>query len=1152
MHIEGDVITWSASDLARASACEFGFLRDLDARQCRIPPLPDTPDAMLERTSALGAQHEQRILGRYRQQHGGAVVVIPRPDRAAGVTTADADRLTREALAANAPVIAQAALESVHDGARYMGYADFVVLEPDGTYRIEDTKLARSAKVTALLQLAAYAEALEAMGTRVHPTVSLVLGDGTRTDYSHADIAPVLHLRRDRLLAIVRERQRDGATDGATDGAPVAWNDPRYTICGACPHCEAEIEATDDILKVATLSRGQRERLHAAGIVTTADLAARTGPVPGIGRETLDRLREQARLQASATRGAPPPFEVVDAEALRMIPAPSPGDIFFDFEGDPLYSEGERGTWGLDYLWGWVDASGEFHRLWAHDFAGEREALTAFLAHVAELRAAHPGMHIYHYAPYERTHLFAMAARWGIGEHAVDDLLRADALVDLYPVVRRALRVGSASYSIKKLEPLYMGDEHREGVDNAGDSIVEYAEACAAREAGDTTDYTRRLADIEQYNAYDCRSTLRLRDWLLERAAEHGITPHAPDVPAEDAAREDTDADAGPSALEVALEARAARASDATDAAAYRIAGAAVDYHRRERKSFWHDHFARLTDPKEDWVETRDVFDVSHGEVLRDWFKEGKQRVLRRHVRLHGVPAPGSRFAGAQPFALYDDAPYASGAAVGERTAHVVTVLAEGDDWVDIEETEKQGETWTSMPTALTPAKPPNTASIEAAIAAWGDRVAGADRWPADPASDLLRRVPPRVSGAGLAPVEDPEDSIGPLVDSLLRLDRSYVAVQGPPGTGKTYVGSHAIAALVQQHGWRVGVVAQSHAVVEHMLDAVVAAGVDPRLAGKVPKDLAAPVRFTAIARDGHAVFAAERPGGYVIGGTAWDMTNPKRITPGQLDLLVVDEAGQFALADTIAAAQSASRLLLLGDPQQLPAVTQGVHPAPVDTPALEWLSAGHDVLPAEFGYFLAQSRRMADAMAGPVSRLSYAGALVSHASTRSRTLAGVEPGLVAVPVPHAGRSTSSPEEAAEVVRMVRELLGALWTDPSMGRAQDPLTQADFIVVTPYNAQRAEVVSALAAAGLGDVRVGTVDKFQGQEAVVSIVTLAASSAADVPRGMEFLINRNRLNVAISRAKWAARLVYSPGLLAHMPGTPQRLVELGRFARLVEG
>jgi uncharacterized protein len=165
--------------------------------------------------------------------------------------------------------------------------------------------------------------------------------------------------------------------------------------------------------------------------------------------------------------------------------------------------------------------------------------------------------------------------------------------------------------------------------------------------------------------------------------------------------------------------------------------------------------------------------------------------------------------------------------------------------------------------------------------------------------------------------------------------------------------------------------------------------------------------------------------------------------------------------------------------------------------------------------------------------------------------LAGVEPGLVAVPVPHAGRSTSSPEEAAEVVGMVRELLGTLWTDPAAGRVDEPLTQADFIVVTPYNAQRSEVMSALAAAGLGDVRVGTVDKFQGQEAVVSIVTLAASSAADVPRGMEFLINRNRLNVAISRAKWAARLVYSPGLLAHMPGTPERLVELGRFARLVE-
>src|SRR5690606_15974900 len=261
------------------------------------------------------------------------------------------------------------------------------------------------------------------------------------------------------------------------------------------------------------------------------------------------------------------------------------------------------------------------------------------------------------------------------------------------------------------------------------------------------------------------------------------------------------------------------------------------------------------------------------------------------------------------------------------------------------------------------------------------------------------------------------------------------------------------------------------------------------RLVGKVMKDAAADIPFTSLPKDGQLMFAAENQhSGYVVGGTAWDFSNPARVPRRSLDLLVIDEAGQFSLAATIASSVAARNLLLLGDPQQLPQVSQGLHPEPVDGSALGWISDGHDVLPPDLGYFLPASRRMHPAVTAPVSELSYEGALHAHPDATARRLEGVEPGLHPVPVEHEGNSVESSEEAERVVELVRSALGLPWTDPRDGADAHPLTEAGIIVVSPYNAQVAMVRDALDAAGYPAVRVGTVDKFQGQEAVIAIVT----------------------------------------------------------------
>ncbi|TFD67532.1 bifunctional RecB family nuclease/DEAD/DEAH box helicase [Cryobacterium sp. Hb1] len=1158
--LDGQVVT-SASDLSAASVCEFAFLRRIDEKLGRIDGVPEPVDAMRARTSRLGDEHEHRVLERYRQDY--AVVEIARPERISRPAFEVAAENTRLAFAEHADVIFQATFFDSDYGPPniagpivFLGFADFIVRQSDHTWLVQDTKLARHARVTALLQLAAYAEQLERIGVDPAATVELLLGDGSVSVHQLADIRPVYRKRKQRLVQIITERLGDSAF--------VRWGDPRYTVCGRCVTCELEAQKHRDLLLVAGLRLTQRARLAAAGLCTIDELAASGGAIDGMADSTLAALRIQARLQLQAVAGTAPPVDLCNPGALAVLPEPNPGDIFFDFEGDPLYTEdtateGATAQWGLDYLFGLVDVDESFRAFWAHTWAEEKQALTDFLAYLVERRARYPGMHVYHYAAYERTHLLSLAARHGVGEDQVDQLLRENVLVDLYPLVRKSMRVGSRSYSIKKLEPLYMGSELRGGeVTNAADSITEYAGARDLHAHGDTAEAQRMLESIADYNRYDCVSTLRLRDWLLALARGAGIRSVGTQR------RADTDT-LEPSPVRdglLAIAATAGRTSRTADQAAAAFAAAAIDYHRREQKSFWWGHYSRLEYPIDDWQDTRDVLVVDRVDVDRDWFREGQQRVDRRHLWLRGRLAPGSSIKPgdqAGPYLLYEyPGPFTNpDTSEGARTHRAVKVLAVDDDGaILVEETLlKDVARYDHRPSALAPAAPPRPLQQKPAIDEWAQALVDAQPdWPRDPMVDILRRTAPRTHAGHLAAVTVDGETIDAVLTSLRDLDRSYLAIQGPPGTGKTYLGAHVITALVQQHGWKIGVVAQSHAVVENLLGAIVTAGLDPALVGKVAKTGADPAQaaYTVLPKDGQLLFALDHANsGFVIGGTAWDFSNPARVPRHSLDLLVVDEAGQFSLASTIAASVGAKNLLLLGDPQQLPQVSQGMHPEPIDQSALGWVAAGHDVLSGTRGYFLAESRRMHPAVTAPVSRLSYGGLLRANPITSTRLLAGVTPGLHVVPVVHTGNAISSAEEAEAVVALVQNVLGRLWTDPTDRRSENPLSEADVIVVTPYNAQLALVHAALAAAGYSNVRVGTVDKFQGQEAAVAIVTLAASSADDVPRGLAFLIMKNRLNVAISRAKWAAYLVYSPALTAYLPVTPAGLAELSAFISLVE-
>ncbi|HEX9089046.1 MAG TPA: TM0106 family RecB-like putative nuclease [Arthrobacter sp.] len=504
----------SAGDIVAAAGCEYGAMRSLDVLLGRVEARASEPDEMLELVSAMGAAHEAAVLEKLRPK--GVHELAHTGSLTRGTLTARHAE-TLSALAGGHGVVYQA---SFFDGT-FHGRADFLVREPDGTWSVNDTKLSRTPKDAALLQLAAYADQLEEAGVPVHPEVRLILGTGETTRHSLAEILPRYRGARNRLEALASEH-RD-------EEEPAAWGDARWSVCLHCAPCKEAIEANDDLMLVRLMNTSRRSRLIAMGISTMTAFARADLPKAD---NFLRTLQEQAKLQTgtAATDGEVngTSYQVLPGNTLGLLPAPSAGDIFFDFEGDPLYQD-STADWGLEYLFGLLEhepagatteATGDagegtvFTGYTAHDRAQEKTALIDFITHVQDRRARFPDLHVYHYASYEVTALRRLAARHGVMAAEVEELVEAGVLFDLFVTVKTSLRISERSLSIKKLEPLYM-PAARTGTATAVDSITAYSKYRAAALTGDTAAAAALFEDIRAYNEYDCLSTLRLRDWLL-------------------------------------------------------------------------------------------------------------------------------------------------------------------------------------------------------------------------------------------------------------------------------------------------------------------------------------------------------------------------------------------------------------------------------------------------------------------------------------------------------------------------------------------------------------------------------------------------------------------------------------------------------------
>lgn len=1136
MKIENGLPLHSATDLVAYLGCAHATALDLQVLGGSLTALESTGDPYLEILKQKGDEHERRHLEQLKRE-GRSVIEIPR-----GASLKTLSDATLEAMRQGADVIYQGALA---DGELWHGYSDFLykVEEPSDlgpwSYEVADTKLARSAKPKHVVQLCIYSDLVALAQGRLPTRAHLLLGDGSTFSFRVLDYIHYVRAAQNRFLAFV------GSDEHRTEAEPC----PHCGVCDWSDRCEEEWEHTEHLSLVASLGRPQAKKLRVAGVSTIRMLAElpENRAIPKMQSATLTRLRSQARLQMIKRTRDENRVELLNPEprfGFARLPKPSDGDLFFDMEGDPVYSpEG-----GLEYLFGfhYKDAGVErFTPFWARDRSEEKKAFEDALDFITARLKKFPDAYVYHYASYETVALKRLALQYGTRpkeqvealkilaqqygtrENEVDDLLRNRKFVDLYKVVRESIRVSEPSYSLKNLE-VFFAPKRTEAITGGGESIVAFERWLVT---GDDT----LLKQIEEYNAFDCRSTRLCRNWLLSlRPADIAWFDPASEMAAEDAEREKKRRQEDALILTM-REGLLEKSPDDTAEREWRaLLGHLLEYHRREARNEWWEYFKRMRSTAEQLIDDSECIGGLAVDATVPPRKDKRSTIWRLRF-----PEQELKFTVGDDPVRQDT----------EEPAGTIVALNENEGWLEL----RVGPSRPPFPAVvnLIAQGPRDDNVMRMAIARYAMKVIEGAEGEHPAITGLLRREKPRMAGGVILSAEGAKDLLSGTVDAVRRLRDTHLVIQGPPGSGKTFTSAHAIVTLLED-GKRVGVTSHTHKAINNLLAEVeeVAAKRGVRFRGikkNSEADQALNGSVIVDTKDNDDIVSGSHQ---LIGGTAWlfaraDMEN-------KLDYLFVDEAGQVCLANIVAMSASARNLVLVGDQMQLSQPTKGAHPMGSGQSSLEYMMEGHATVPADRGIFLAKTWRMHPDVCRFISDAFYDGRLESAEPTRQQRLIldgspddSLAPtGIRYVELDHGDNGQRSVEEAERVDAIYRSLLGQRWVN-EMGETK-PITLQDILVVSPYNMQ----VNLLEQTLPAGARVGTVDKFQGQEGAVVLFSMAASNGSRAPRGIGFLFSSNRLNVALSRARCLSVVVCSGDLAATSCATLEGVQLLSSFCRIL--
>ena len=1115
MKNKSNQIIYSPSDLSSHSGCKH--LTQLNKQNARgeIAEPEVYTNRVLIMLQEKGIEFESKHLKELKEQ-GKIVVEINNEDP-------HAEKKTIGAMKAGVDVIFQARLK---EEGKWSGWADFLkkVARPsilgEWSYEVWDTKLANETKAGTILQIGLYSERVAQIQGETPEYMGVIKPEG-KERYRYDEHAAYIRSVKQNLEDAI-------ANEYKTYPEPVSHCD----ICRWWKNCIKVRRKDDHLTFVAGMGKAQIKEFRLNDVETLEKLANIDFPVPfdpskGM-KETYNKLREQARVQNESRNACGIPIhetlEIMDGKGLNKLPKPSTNDIFLDFEGDRMVEPD-----GLEYIIGYVH-KGKYHALWAKNEVEEKSIFEQFIDFAFALKQEDPTLHIYHYAPYEVTAFKRLMGKYASRENEIDTFLRSNTFVDLYNVVRQSIRASVEKYSIKDLE-IFFGYERKMDLRELS-SLKSQLELLL--QTGNIDKLTKETADaVQLYNQDDCESLIKLQAWLETIRKKSIVDGSVISRPEDGGGEANENITAHQERIQPIMDAllngvSPIKAERSNIEQARFILAHMLDWYRREKKSFWWEFFRLKELPEDELLEERKAISFLQ-------YTGKRETVKRSFVDTYSFPLQECDL---RPGNSLEDQEGNKPGSIHEIDINAgILKIKKGPTKIDL-----------PHPISVMSLESVNSHTKEESIIRFAEWVLANGMDSCDEKYRSIRQMLMNIPATMSDKLTHHDDILECTFDFASKLDHSYLPIQGPPGAGKSYTGSHIIVRLAQQ-GKKIGITALSHKVISNLLIQVhkraEEAGFNIQMIQKTEPDPENTPPWMVSNNENaiqEAIGSAD-----VIAGTSFMWSKPPY--EDSVDYLFVDEAGQLSLIDTIAISHSSSNLVLLGDPQQLKQPQQGVHPDGTEVSALEHVLQGEKTISEDQGVFLAETWRMHPNINAFVSELFYENRLHSKEHLKQQQLLGskyVGVGLYLEEVEHRGNTNSSAEEVKKVVEIVALLTGGDVQFINENGKESTLTASDIKIITPYNAQVQAIKQQLPS-----LEVGTVDKFQGQEAPVIIYSVATSSLDEAPRGMDFLFSPNRFNVAVSRARTRFIMVANPAIFEAECKSPHQIKLANAFSRFKE-
>ena len=1127
MRVKKYQIFISPSDLNNFVSCNYHALNDLNEHSKGLKKKEPSEDMKLWRR--YGDEHEKKHLNILKDKYSNNITINP--------TKSDDERFnsTIDAIKKGYDLIYKAYFIE----GKFRGEADFIIKTKqksdlgDYSYEVYDTKITKNLKPKHVLQVTAYSYLISKITGVLPKQMYLIDGNSEYHPNKVSEFLDYFKFTKSKFESFLSDKDEKNLY-------PETCNHCNYCIWQ--DECLKTWEADNYINQVARINKSQINKLKKEGLGTVEKFAnADLKKIKAkINKATLERLHQQANLQEEKRKTGESKCDVIDqipGQGFYKMPETNEGDVFFDIEGFP-----EANKRNLEYLHGlYFKENGKytFKYFFVEDNNEESEFkifkdLIKFLKKRFE---EYPDAYIYHYNDYETRALKELACEYSSvypeGSNVVDDLLRKRKFIDLYRIVEHTLRTSEKDLSLKSLEKFYR-KEREANIKTASDSIRLFDNWCSTKDEN-------IKKDIIHYNEEDCISTRDLRDFLIEKRPEDipWFTPLIEEKD-EDKVKEIKGKTASKSKYKTAKELEEEEIllidklnNSKKDKNIKDKLINLVGFHRREAKPDNWRYYDRL-DKTPDLLEDDSECLANCTFVKEETNKEtGKTKYIYEFETQNFKIKEGDTAT-----ELYEQTNYGS----------VGTILEDEDDgnFVEIISNNKgkPPKTFTFKPGGS-----PRADKIREALNLFLNAYVNSNNFVYKCGLDILENKYPDILQikSGEPIFDENKNLIDEAKNTVQNLNSSYLLVQGPPGAGKTFISAHMILSLIKA-GKKVGVTSNSHKAINNLLRQVEnladfefkgfkkCSKKEDKLDGNFIVDI------NKVGKEGYDPYS-------LYAGTAWLFSD--EALNQKLDYLFIDEAGQVSLANTLAMATSTKNIVLIGDQMQLSQPIKGIHPGIAGKSSLEYLLEGFDTIPPEKGIFLNETRRLNKNICDFISTSFYDSRLKPHPVTNERyiklNLERIkEEGINYVPMSHENNSQKSNEEANYIKDILSKIIGKKCRDNN-GAEERNIGLDDVLVVAPFNMQ----VNNLARLLPKNSKVGTIDKFQGQEAKIVFISMTASDPENIPRHKSFIFSRNRLNVAISRAECSAIILFNPNLLNTSCQKIEEMKLINNFCKLLQ-